>query len=166
MKVILLRDVAKIGKRFEIVDVPDGYALNKLIPRKDAEAAIPVNVKRVLNMRQKGLSDKEGVIVAIKKMVADLSETPLQVPMQANEQGHLFQSVHASDVVEAAEKVKLIGEKLLNKTIQLNVTGTEPAATNNFNISLDKLKKIGFTEDDNYTLETEIEQLFNYLQTK
>lgn len=104
MKVILLRDVAKIGKRFEIVDVPDGYALNKLIPRKDAEAAIPVNVKRVLNMRQKGLSDKEGVIVAIKKMVADLSETPLQVPMQANEQGHLFQSVHASDVVEAAEK--------------------------------------------------------------
>jgi large subunit ribosomal protein L9 len=102
MKVILLRDVAKIGKRYQIVEVPDGFALNKLIPQKDAEAATPVNVKRVTNMRQKGLSDKEGIAVAIKKMITDLSDSPLQVLMQANEQGHLFKSVHADDVAVAA----------------------------------------------------------------
>lgn len=103
MKVILLRDVAKIGRRYEIVEVPDGYALNKLIPKKDAEPATPVNVKRVLNMKQNDKNNKEGVIASLKKVVEDLSGTPLEVSMQANEQGHLFQGVNANDVIEAAK---------------------------------------------------------------
>jgi len=102
MKVILLRDVAKIGKRFEVVSVPDGYALNKLIPKGDAQAATPDNLKRVTNMRAKGASDKAAELSSIKAMVDSLAETPLAVPMQANEQGHLFQSVHAEDVAAAA----------------------------------------------------------------
>lgn len=109
MKVILLRDVAKIGRRFEVVDVPDGFALNKLIPRKDAEAATPASLKRVENLRARDKTDKEVVEKTIKKIAADLSENQLQVPMQANEQGHLFQSVHADDVVNAA---KLAGVKI------------------------------------------------------
>ena len=39
MKVILLRDVAKLGRRFAVVEVPDGFALNQLIPKGMAEAA-------------------------------------------------------------------------------------------------------------------------------
>lgn len=104
MKVILLRDVAKIGKRYEIVNVPDGFALNKLIPQKDAEAATPVNIKRVNNMRQKDKSDKESVMVMLKKIVSNLSKSPLEISMQANEKGHLFQSVHVDDVVKAAKE--------------------------------------------------------------
>ena len=53
MKVILLQDVAKIGKRFETVDVPDGYALNMLIPKRMAEPATPENLKRVDARRTK-----------------------------------------------------------------------------------------------------------------
>jgi large subunit ribosomal protein L9 len=103
MKVILLRDVAKIGKRYEIVDVPDGYALNKLIPRRDADPATPVNVKRVTNMRQKNHDNKEGFLMALKQIAADLNESPISVAMQANEQGHLFQAVHANDIISAAK---------------------------------------------------------------
>lgn len=102
MKVILLRDVAKIGKRYEIVNVPDGFALNKLIPKKDAEPATPANLKRVNNMRLKDKTDKEAVVNMLKKIVTDLETLPLLIPMQANEQGHLFQSVHVDDVVKAA----------------------------------------------------------------
>ena len=47
MKVILLKDVAKIGRRFEIKEVPDGYALNKLIPKNMAQFATPENIKRI-----------------------------------------------------------------------------------------------------------------------
>ena len=39
MKVILLQDVAKIGRRSEVVEVPDGYAQNKLIPKGMAQPA-------------------------------------------------------------------------------------------------------------------------------
>jgi large subunit ribosomal protein L9 len=102
MKVILLRDVAKIGKRHEVVNVPDGYALNKLIPKGDAQAATPDNLKRVLNLRAKGDSNKAAELSSIKTMVDSLADAPLTVPMQANEQGHLFKSVHAEDVVAAA----------------------------------------------------------------
>ena len=102
MKVILLRDVAKIGKRYEIVNVPDGFALNKLIPQKDAEPATPANLKRVNNMRLKDKTDKEAVVNMLKKIVADLAKSPLLVPMQSNEQGYLFQAVQVDDVVKAA----------------------------------------------------------------
>ena len=47
MKVILLR-WAKIGRRYTVVEVPDGYALNKLIPKKKmAEQASPANLKKI-----------------------------------------------------------------------------------------------------------------------
>jgi large subunit ribosomal protein L9 len=104
MKVILLRDVAKIGKRYEIVNVPDGFALNKLVPQKDAEPATPANLKRVNNMRAKDKTDKAAVVDMLKKIVSDLAASPLLVPMQANEQGHLFQGVHVEDVVKAAHE--------------------------------------------------------------
>lgn len=117
MKVILLRDVAKIGKRYEVVNVPDGFAQNKLIPKGDAQAATPDNLKRVLNMRAKGASDKAAELSSIKAMVDSLAESPLEVPMQANEQGHLFKSVHAEDVVKAAE---LRGVRLPKETVSVS----------------------------------------------
>lgn len=75
-------------------------------------------------------------------------------------------SSQANTMVEAAQKVKTVYEKMFNKTVQLNITGTEPTATNHFEISLEKLEQIGFTEDENYTMETEIREIFNYLTSK
>ncbi len=108
MKVILLRDVAKIGRRYQVVEVPDGFALNKLIPRKDAEPATPVNIKRVENMRLKDKTSKEVIVKEIKKIAGELKSTPLEVLVQANQQGHLFQSIHADDIVNSAAKVNLV----------------------------------------------------------
>ena len=68
-------------------------------------------------------------------------------------------------MVDVAEKVKEVYKEKYQKDVQVNVTGTEPATTNNFYISLDKLEKIGFTEDGAFTLETEISEIFNYLKS-
>lgn len=75
-------------------------------------------------------------------------------------------SSQTNTMVEVAQKVKQVYEKLYHQPVQLKITGTEPQCTNSFEISLGKLKKIGFTEDKNYTLESEIEQIFNYLKSK
>ena len=75
-------------------------------------------------------------------------------------------SSRAYTMVEVAEKTKQVYQKLYQKPVQLNITGTEPQVTNPFTISLEKLKKTGFSEDENYTLETGIEQIFNYLKSK
>ncbi len=139
MKVILLRDVAKIGKRFEIVSVPDGYALNKLIPQKDAEPANPTNIKRI-NQRKNRLEASLETQSAELKLIADkINAEPLVISVEANEQGHLFQAVHVSDVVDSAKArgialstdvvvvnstIKEIGEhkiSLKNKSLYLEV---------------------------------------------
>jgi UDP-glucose 4-epimerase len=67
---------------------------------------------------------------------------------------------------EMAEKVKNVFETNYQKPVQINITGTEPASINHFTISLERLKSIGFTEDEDFTPETEIAEIFKYLQTK
>ena len=58
MKVILLQDVAKLGHRFEIVDVPHGHALNKLIPQGLAQEATKQNVQRVKARAERAAADR------------------------------------------------------------------------------------------------------------
>lgn len=103
MKVILLRDVAKIGKRFEIKEVPDGYAQNQLIPKKYAEAATPAAIKQIQERDKKGLANNHLEIEKAKRLSEACQVEPLIIEMGANEQGHLFQSVRASDVVSSAK---------------------------------------------------------------
>lgn len=104
MKVILLRDVAKIGRRSHIVEVPDGYALNQLIPKKWAEPATPANLKKISTQNAvTSLHDKlEGD--QFKVAVDALQATPLHIDGgQSNAQGHLFKAVHGSDIIAAAK---------------------------------------------------------------
>lgn len=104
MKVILLRDVAKIGRRFEIVEVPDGFALNKLIPAKDAEAATPANVKRVQQNKDRLNASKAETSAQILDTVNKLSQDKLQITAEANELGHLFQAVSGRDIANSAKE--------------------------------------------------------------
>lgn len=101
MKVILLRDVARIGRRYEIKEVPDGFALNKLIPQRDAIPATPANVKRVESQRQGAAHAKAAEGALIAAAVKACQNEVLRLQMEANAQGHLFQSVHAADVASA-----------------------------------------------------------------
>ena len=102
MKVILLRDVAKIGRRHQVVEVPDGFALNKLIPQGDAKAATASNIKSVTHQQNKNQQNKEGLIASLKDIAESLTKEPLTLAAVANEQGHLFKAVHAEDIAAAA----------------------------------------------------------------
>ncbi len=98
MKVILMRDVAKLGKRYSIAEVPDGYALNKLIPSGMVLAATPENLKKVQARNEKQSSDKITEEADFKNAVAALKENPVTLTVDANAQDHLFKSVKAQDI--------------------------------------------------------------------
>lgn len=102
MKVILERDVAKLGRRFAIVTVPDGYALNKLIPQGMAKPATPENIKRVEAKANAAAAHTAEDSAKLGVTVAALVASPLVLAAEANAQDHLFKAVKMSDVSAAA----------------------------------------------------------------
>ncbi len=105
MKIILLRDVAKIGRRYEVVNVPDGYALNQLIPKKMAEPATPANLKRIEKMSTDKVASAEADSESFKTAVETINATPITITLEANEKGHLFKAVGADEVATAAQAI-------------------------------------------------------------
>lgn len=103
MKIILLQDVAKIGKRSQIVEVPDGYALNQLIPKKMAEPATAANLKRVEKLQTDLAKAESADKDRYDAIASKLHGVTIAVPADVNEQGHLFKAVSPQDVVEAAK---------------------------------------------------------------
>ena len=101
MKVILLQDVAKIGRRFQIVNVPDGYALNKLIPNKQAEPATAANIKRVEAMAKKHAAVAADEAEAFGTLCAALKDAKVSLKAAANAEGKLFQAVKPQAIAEA-----------------------------------------------------------------
>ncbi|MCA9366056.1 50S ribosomal protein L9 [Candidatus Kaiserbacteria bacterium] len=102
MKVILLKDVAKIGRRHEVAEVPDGYALNMLIPKGLAKAGTPENIKKLTSEKQVSDQQQAADDKAFADAVSSLKVSGLSVRLPANEQGHLFAALKAEQVKAAA----------------------------------------------------------------
>lgn len=116
MKVILLQDVAKIGRRFDTVEVPNGYAQNKLIPEGQAMPATPANAKKVAARRERAAAAAATAEASFSDALAKLANAPLSVSAKANEQGHLYEALHARDIVAAAAAH---GASLTSEQVQL-----------------------------------------------
>jgi len=110
MKIILLQDVAKIGRRNSIVEVPDGYAQNQLIPKKMALPATPENLKRINKLHADVAAGAAKALDQFSATVAALRQTPLEISAEANEQAHLFKAISDKDVVLAASKRGIVIE--------------------------------------------------------
>lgn len=104
MKIILLKDVPKVGRKYDVKDVADGFALNSLIPRGLAQVATKNAVEKVELLKNNDLTNKkiqEELLLknleVIKKLVINLKE-------KANEKGHLFAGVTKEKILEEITK--------------------------------------------------------------
>lgn len=111
MKVILLQDVAKIGRKGTVVEVPDGQAQNLLIPRKLAKPATSINLKEVKAVaanKEKAEASAEEKFFAVRKAVA---ATPIIITGHKHDNGHLFAAIKPEDIVVAARGQGILLEK-------------------------------------------------------
>lgn len=104
MKVILLKDISKVGSRFDIKDVASGYALNLLIPKGDAIAATPDARKRIEAQKVKLEVERKVMEDLIAKNIGDLDGITLTIAGKANEKGHLFAGLHKEALAAEIEK--------------------------------------------------------------
>jgi large subunit ribosomal protein L9 len=117
MKVILMTDVPALGHRGETRDVANGYARNFLLPRKLAVAATPANLKNVEHLKRQRVKEDHRALEAAKATAARIEVLTLSVTARASEDGRLYGSVSAQDVLEFLEKNQVPVEK---RRIQLD----------------------------------------------
>lgn len=118
MRIILQREVDKLGVPGDIVDVKDGYARNYLLPRGLAIPATRGAVKHAERLRDAHDSRVERARVEAQGLVAQLSRTRLRVVSKAGEDGKLFGSVTAQHLAE--ELTKAVGQPIDRKRIHLD----------------------------------------------
>jgi len=111
MKVILMTDVPALGTRGETRDVANGYARNFLLPRKLAVAATPANLKNVEHLKRQRQKEEDRALEAAKATAAKIEALTLAVTARASEDGRLYGSVSAQDVIEFLERHQVSVEK-------------------------------------------------------
>ncbi len=104
MKVILLKDVPKIGRKYDIKNVADGYALNMLIPRGLAEVATPQAVKKVEEMKSNDLTVKKIQEELLMKSLKEIDGLTIKLTEKANDRGHLFAGITKERLLEEIVK--------------------------------------------------------------
>jgi large subunit ribosomal protein L9 len=98
---ILLQDHETLGERGTVVDVSKGYLRNYLIPRKLAEPATKGSIEAAERRRQAALRAVEQATTKAQENAELLNKTVLTISHQAGDDGRLFGSVTAQDIVDA-----------------------------------------------------------------
>jgi large subunit ribosomal protein L9 len=101
VKLLLQESIKNVGRVGDIVEVSPGYARNYLLPRGMAVQPTPNNVKKVEARRKEIERQERERREQQARMIEQLKEVEVHLERRANEQGHLFGSVTATDVAKA-----------------------------------------------------------------
>ena len=104
MKVVLLADVRGLGKKNEIKNVSDGYAMNFLFPQKLAKKADAGAVSEVATIEKNEKETEE----RLKKLAREISGKNLQFSLKTGEHGAVFGSVGKEDILKSLRDAGLV----------------------------------------------------------
>lgn len=119
MKVILFKDIDKLGQKNDLKNVSDGYALNYLFPLKLAQPASAANLKNINDQAQKILAHKDKLDNQWEKISKILAGKKLVIKKSASVKGKLFAAVSIDDISAAIKKTVGI---IIDKT-QISLAG-------------------------------------------
>ena len=104
IELLLIQSVEHLGKQGEIVEVKAGYALNYLLPEGLATIASDHH-KRMVEKHKAKLQEIELARQAeLRKQAAEISKQSVTIEAKATEEGHLYGSVGAPEIVAALKK--------------------------------------------------------------
>ncbi len=114
MKVILLKEVPKLGKRGEIKDVADGFGRNMLIRNKLAELATEDAIKKVEEQSKSQTAEKKRIHEIMHALRAALMERGIVIKKKGNEisqkgagqEVSLYAAVSPREILEALNVLK------------------------------------------------------------
>jgi len=116
MRVILLQDIDKLGKKYDIKEVKDGYARNFLIPKGLAKPATQEVLKWLEIQKEIEARKAEKELKKIQEIASAIDDQEVIIPVKVGEENQLFESVTAQKI---SEKLKEMGFEIKRTQIDL-----------------------------------------------
>lgn len=111
MKVILLQDVKKQGKKDEIIEVSEGYANNFLIKNGLALPANEGNKKQLNRQLEQKKQDEEALIESCKKIATRLEKETLEFFVKSGNDGKIFGNISSKQICDELKKLEYYIDK-------------------------------------------------------
>jgi large subunit ribosomal protein L9 len=100
MKVMLLKDVYKLGRAGDVKKVADGYGRNYLLPQRLAVLATAGAIKRAEGIRAQATAQREVLNTEMSGVAARLTGLVIGFPARAGETGKLYGSITTQMIAE------------------------------------------------------------------
>lgn len=104
MRVILLQDIEKLGKKYEVKEVANGYARNFLFPKGLAEPATESALKELEAKKAALELVAEADLKITEELVANLDGQEIEITAKIDEEGKLYGSITPLRIVKALQK--------------------------------------------------------------
>ncbi len=117
MEIILLKDIDKLGYKYDVVTVKNGFARNYLIPQKMAVIANATNSAKREEIIAKHEAEMAKRVDEFKAIADKLAGKVLNIPAKAGTSGKIFGSVTNVQLVQAIKEQ--LGIEVERRSIEL-----------------------------------------------
>jgi len=101
MRLLLRKDVPKLGQVGDVVEVAAGYGRNYLVPMGLAVEPSAANLREIEEEKRRAAEERARHLQNLKQEAGRLAGTEITIPAAANPEGHLYGSVTARDIARA-----------------------------------------------------------------
>ncbi len=114
MKILLKKEINKLGNIGDVVDVANGYARNYLLPKKLATVVTKGNIEQINLQMLKNEEKRKEEIKNLQVLADEIANISYTITVKTNKEGKLFGSVTANDIAKVlSEKGFQIDEKMV-----------------------------------------------------
>lgn len=130
MEVLLLVDIAGVGKRNDIIVVRDGYALNRLLPGRLALVATPTVRQRYAEEIRRRAAEREAEEKSRKDLAGALEGKVVSLEKKATQTGKLYAAIAMKEVSDELKKQHQLDvpEHALSTAEPIKALGTFPVS--------------------------------------
>ncbi len=101
MRLLLLKDVRKLGHLGDVVDVSAGYARNYLLPQRLATEPTEENLKAIEQDKIRAAAERAARLKRFQAVAAAMADVSISIEVAANPEGTLYGSVGPREIGEA-----------------------------------------------------------------
>ncbi len=116
MRVVLLKDVENLGKKYDVKEVKAGFARNFLIPEGLVKPATKEALKWVETQREIEGKGAEEDLKKIQEAASAIDDQEITMSVKVGDQGQLFESITSQKI---SEKLKELGFDIKKGQIEL-----------------------------------------------